>query len=97
MIFKIAMLQKQASIDITKNTAAVLAALEEAKALKCDLLLLPEAFLTSYKLPIVQNEALSETSVHIENVRRKAAETGVACLLTSFMKGRERPTNSPCS
>ena len=32
MIFKIAMLQKQASIGITKNTAAVLAALEEAKA-----------------------------------------------------------------
>ena len=94
MIFKIAMLQKQASLDITKNTAAVLAALEEAKALKCDLLLLPEAFLTSYKLPIVQNEALSETSVHIENVRRKAKDLGVACLLTSFMKGRERPKNS---
>ena len=94
MIFKIAMLQKQASLDITKNTAAVLAALEEAKALKCDLLLLPEAFLTSYKLPIVQNEALSETSVHIDNVRREAKDLGVARLLPSFRKGRERPTTS---
>ena len=69
MKMKLAILQKK-SLDrqVEKNTETVIEAMKEAAGQKADILLLPEAFLTGYQLPLENREALSDDSPYIRKV-----------------------------
>ena len=67
MIFKIAILQKKSpDRQCTKSTEIIIAKMKEAAENGADLLLLPEAFLTGYELPMSNEEALPDDNPYLQ-------------------------------
>lgn len=63
MKFKIAILQmKSLNRQYQKNTDIVVEKMEEASENGADILLLPEAFITGYELPVSNDEALADNN-----------------------------------
>lgn len=93
--FTIAVLQKRARPRACEENANTVAeALAEAHTRGADLLLLPEAFLTGYQLPISNEEALAPSAPPVLRVREAAARHKVGVVVTAFTKGRLRPRNT---
>ncbi|MGN1020690.1 MAG: carbon-nitrogen hydrolase family protein [Aristaeellaceae bacterium] len=95
MIFTVAALQ-QPSLDrrAEESTEIVLGRMEEAASLGADLLLLPEAFLTGYALPMTNQEALPEDSPCLGRIRDAAKRLSLAVVVTAIARGKEKPRNT---
>lgn len=95
MIFRVAILQMRSfDREKEKNTKIVLTKMEEAVKNKADIVLLPECFLTGYKLPIENSEALADCDPCIIKIRKAAKAFGIGVIVTAFTKGRGKPQNS---
>ena len=95
MNIKIAVLQKK-SLDrqVEESTKIAISYMKEAKAQGADILLFPECFLTGYKLPISNEEALADTDESILHISRAAARLQLGVVITGLTKGEKRPQNS---
>lgn len=94
-IFRVAVLQKCAVPgEYEINTQEILGGMEAAAQNKADLLLLPEAFITGYRMPVINEQALDENSIYIKRICSKAAELGIGVVATAFSKGEEKPRNT---
>lgn len=92
---KIAILQKRSlNRQLSRSTEIVLETMEEAAKSGADILLLPEAFLTGYALPMDNGEALSDTDPHLGEIREKAKTLQLGVVVTAITKGRKKPRNS---
>lgn len=96
-IFRVAILQKTSlGRNCDANTELVLREMEICAAHQADILLLPECFLTGYRFPVSNGEALDVDDPHIARLccAAKAMQTGVVA--TAFTKGKHKPRNSAC-
>ncbi|MGN0971586.1 MAG: carbon-nitrogen hydrolase family protein, partial [Aristaeellaceae bacterium] len=95
MTFTVAALQ-QPSLDRQPEQSAdiVIHRMEEAAALGADMLLLPEAFLTGYVLPMTNGEALPEDSPCLRRVCAAAKRLGLGVVVTAITRGKEKPRNT---
>ncbi|MGN0745587.1 MAG: carbon-nitrogen hydrolase family protein [Aristaeellaceae bacterium] len=95
MTFTVAALQ-QPSLDRQMERSAdnVIRRMEEAAALGADMLLLPEAFLTGYALPMTNDEALTEDSPCLQRVCAAAKRLGLGVVATAITRGHEKPRNT---
>ncbi|MDE5937491.1 MAG: carbon-nitrogen hydrolase family protein [Lachnospiraceae bacterium] len=97
MKFKTAVLQKRAlSRQTEKNTDTVIKSMEEAAREGADILLLPEAFLTGYELPISNEEALAADSPYLLQICEAAKRLRIGVVATAFTQGVLKPKNSAC-
>lgn len=95
MKLKTAILQmKSRNRQCAESADIVICRMEEAANRGADILLLPEAFLTGYALPMDNGEALADDDPVIGRIRDAAARLSVGVVLTAITKGRERPRNS---
>lgn len=94
-VFRIAVWQKRSAIrECEKNTEDILHAMEQAKQKHADILLLPEAFINGYEMPVSKEEAIDENSIYIKRICEKAKELAVGVVTTAFSKGTERARNT---
>lgn len=95
MTFTVAALQ-QPSLDRQPERSAdnVIRRMEEAAALGADMLLLPEAFLTGYALPMTNGEALTEDSPCLQRVCAATKRLGLGVVATAITRGHEKPRNT---
>ncbi len=95
MTFTVAVLQ-QPSLDrrLEESTQIVLRRMEEASSLGADMLLLPEAFLTGYVLPMTNQEALAEDSPFLRRICEGAKRLNLAVVATAITRGKEKPRNT---
>ena len=92
---KIAVLQQRAEYRACeRNADTVIEMLEQTSKNGADILLLPEAFLTGYQLPITNQEALTQNSESILRVCEAAKYYRTGALLTAFTKGEQKPRNT---
>lgn len=95
MKLKIAILQmKSLNRQYQKNTDIVIRMMKEAAENCADVILLPEAFLTGYELPMSNEEALSDKSTYLEQICTAAAELQIGVVVTCITKGKKNPQNS---
>ena len=95
MNFRVAILQKKSLTGkYQENTDVILQKMKEAAGNAADLLLLPEAYLTGYTLPISNEEALSDDNPYLKQICNAARELQLGVVVTAFTKGTERPQNS---
>ena len=95
MKFKVAVLQmKSFNRKYQKNADVVIHTMKEASANGADILLLPEAFLTGYELPMSNEEALADSNPYLEQIRSAAAELHIGVVATAITKGKKNPQNS---
>ena len=95
MNFRVAILQKKSLTGkYQENTDVILQKMKEAVGNAADLLLLPEAYLTGYTLPISNEEALSDDNPYLKQLCDTAKELQLGVVVTAFTKGTERPQNS---
>lgn len=94
MNFRIAVLQKRSGDSVKENVDMILHFIEQASAHRADILLMPECFVTGYKLPIGNDEAVSDNGEWIETICRAALEKGIGVVATALTKGRQKPQNS---
>lgn len=95
MKLKVAILQmKSPNRQYQKSTELVLARMKEATENKADLLLLPEAFLTGYELPMSNQEALADSSPYLQQICSAARELHIGVVVTAITKGIKKPQNS---
>ena len=85
---------RSAAGALERNTQTVLTAMKYAAAQGADLLLLPECFLTGYRFPVGNDDALADDDAHLTRLRAAARENGVGVVATAFTKGRQKPRNS---
>ena len=78
---KIAILQKK-SLDrqFSRNTETVIGTMKEAAKNGADILLLPEAFLTGYSLPMDNKEALSDRNLYLQKISEAAKNSTLVSL-----------------
>ncbi|MGN0777979.1 MAG: carbon-nitrogen hydrolase family protein [Aristaeellaceae bacterium] len=95
MMLTVAVLQQQ-SLDrqVARSTDIVIQRMEEAAALGADILLLPEVFLTGYRLPMTNDEALPADSPWIRRICSAAKRLRMGVVLTALIRGTERPRNT---
>lgn len=95
MKLKVAVLQKR-SLDrqFAKSTEIVLGRMQEAAEHGADILLLPEAFLTGYELPMTNGEALSDDSPYLLKICNAAKALRLGVVVTAITKGRQKPQNA---
>lgn len=94
-MFRVAVLQAASQIrNPQRNMERIIEVMSEAKKCEADILLLPEAFLTGYDLPISNEEALDRESIYIREICESAKRTGIGCVLTTFTKGIRKPRNT---
>ncbi len=94
-IFRIAVLQERAlKREYERNTQKVLCEMAHAKENRADILLLPEAFLTGYDLPISKEEAIDENDQYIKRICEKAKELQIGVVATTFSKGVQKARNT---
>ena len=95
MKLKVAVLQK-GSLDrqFAKSTEIVLGRMQEAAEHGADILLLPEAFLTGYELPMTNGEALSDDSPYLLKICNAAKALRLGVVVTAITKGRQKPQNA---
>lgn len=95
MKFKVAVLQmKSLNRQYQNSTDILIRRMEEASKNGADILLLPEAFLTGYVLPMRNDEALAEQNPYLEQIRAAAAELHIGVVATAITRGMEKPQNS---
>lgn len=95
MKFKVAVLQMR-SLDrkFRESADIVIHMMKEASENGADILLLPEAFLTGYGLPMSNEEALADENPYLEQIRTAAAGLHIGVVATAIAKGKEKPQNS---
>ena len=95
MKFKIAILQKK-SLDrqCARSTEIIIEKMKESSENGADILLLPEAFLTGYHLPMSNEEALCDNNPYIQKICETAKNLHLGVVATAITKGREKPRNS---
>lgn len=94
-MFRVAILQMQASgKDRAKNTEIILTRMKEASAGGADILLLPECFITSYELPIGNEEALPDQNEYLGKICETAAKLKTGVVATALTRGANKPQNS---
>lgn len=59
-----------------------------------DILLLPEAFLTGYELPMNNEEALSDNDPYLQKICQTAKGLHLGVVVTAITKGQNKPQNS---
>ena len=95
MKFKVAVLQmKSLNRKYQENTDSVIHMMEEASENGADILLLPEAFLSGYELPMSNEKAFADSNPYLEQIRIAAAELHIGVVATAFTKGKKKPQNS---
>ncbi len=95
MKFKVAVLQmKSLNRQYKENTEIVIGMMKKAAENRADILLLPEAFLTGYAMPIDNEEALSEQNSYLEQICVAASKLHVGVVVTALTKGQKKPRNS---
>ena len=95
MKFKIAILQmKSLNRQQNESTDIVLQKMREAAENKADILLLPEAFLTGYELPMSNEEALADSNPYLRQICDAAKQLNIGVTVTSITKGKKKPQNS---
>lgn len=94
-VFRVAVLQARAQIrKPQKNMESIIEVMSEAKRCEADMLLLPEAFLTGYDLPVSNEEALDRESIYVQKICEAAKKIKIGCVLTTFTKGIRKPRNT---
>lgn len=94
-MFRVAILQMQAAgKDRAKNTEIILTRMKEASAGGADILLLPECFITSYELPIGNEEALPDQNEYLGKICETAAKLKTGVVATALTRGANKPQNS---
>lgn len=92
---KIAILQRKSlNRQLSQNTEIVMETMKEAAENGADILLLPEAFLTGYELPMSNEEALSDGNPYLQQICKTAKELRLGVVATAITKGQKRPQNS---
>lgn len=95
MTLNVAVLQKKSlNRQCQKSTDIIIEKMREAAKNEADILLLPEAFLTGYELPMSNAEALAENSPYISKICDAARELRLGVVLTAITKGANKPQNS---
>lgn len=95
MKLKTAILQMRSeNREYQKNTDIVIEKMAEASENGADILLLPEAFITGYGLPMGNDEALADDSVYLQQICDAAKRLGIGVVATAFTKGKQKPQNS---
>lgn len=95
MKLKIAVLQmKSLNRQPQKSTDIVMDKMVEAAKNNADILLLPEAFLTGYVLPMSNDEALSDGNPYLQQICDAARKLHIGVVATAITKGVEKPKNS---
>ena len=99
MNLKVAILQmKSLNRQCEKSTGIILQKMEEAAAAGADILLLPEAFLTGYELPMTNEEALADDNPYLAQICRAAAgqkrcsASSITVPSSCSLRARIRPT-----
>ena len=88
MIFKTAILQQRAKYRAyDDNTQTIIAQMAAAGRKGADILLLPEAYITGYELPISYEEALDVQNPYIDQLCAAAREHHIGVVATAFTKG----------
>ncbi len=94
MKFKVAVLQmKSLNRQYKENIEIVIGMMKKAAENRADILLLPEAFLTGYAMPIDNEEALSEQNSYLEQICVAASKLRVGVVVTALTKGQKKPRN----
>ncbi|MGN0142287.1 MAG: carbon-nitrogen hydrolase family protein [Roseburia sp.] len=92
---KIAILQRKSlNRQLSQNTEIVMETMKEAAENGADILLLPEAFLTGYELPMSNEEALSDGNPYLQQICKTAKELRLGVVATAITKGQKKPQNS---
>ena len=95
MKFKVAILQmKSLNRQYQKSSDIVIRMMKKASENGADILLLPEAFLTGYELPISNEEALADQNPYLDKICTAAAELNIGAVITAITKGAKKPQNS---
>ena len=94
-IAKIAILQKKSlNRQPSRSAEIVVKTMKEAAENGADILLLPEAFLTGYELPMTNEEALPDSDPCFQEICNAAKALRLGVVVTAITKGRKRPRNS---
>ncbi|MGN0202964.1 MAG: carbon-nitrogen hydrolase family protein, partial [Coprococcus sp.] len=92
---KIAILQKKSfNRQPSRSTEIVMETMKEAAENGADILLLPEAFLTGYELPMSNEEALADNNPYLLQICKAAKELRLGVVVTAITKGQKKPQNS---
>lgn len=95
MKFKVAILQmKSLNRQYQKSADIVIRMMKKASENGADILLLPEAFLTGYELPMSNEEALADQNPYLDKICTAAAALRIGAVITAITKGRKKPQNS---
>lgn len=95
MKFKVAILQMESlNRQYQKSSDIVIRMMKKASENGADILLLPEAFLTGYELPISNEEALADQNPYLDKICTAAAELNIGAVITAITKGAKKPQNS---
>ncbi len=95
MKFMVAILQmKSLNRQYQKSSDIVIRMMKKASENGADILLLPEAFLTGYELPISNEEALADQNPYLDKICTAAAELNIGAVITAITKGAKKPQNS---
>lgn len=95
MNFKIAILQmKSPNRQCRESTDIILSKMKEAAENAADILLLPEAFMTGYELPMSNDEALADSNPYLQQICDTAKQLQLGVVATAITKGRTKPQNS---
>ena len=95
MIFKTAILQQRAQHRAYEyNTQTIIDQMAAAGRNGADILLLPEAYITGYELPIQYEEALDVQNPYIDRICQAAREHHIGVVATAFTKGHLKPRNT---
>lgn len=91
----VAILQmKSLNRQYQKSSDIVIRMMKKASENGADILLLPEAFLTGYELPISNEEALADQNPYLDKICTAAAELNIGAVITAITKGAKKPQNS---
>ncbi len=95
MIFRVGILQTPSTNNsIRENTETVISKMSEAVNSNADILLIPECFITGYRLPITNEEALADNSPYIADICEAAKRLHIGVVATALTKGSVKPQNS---
>lgn len=95
MMWKVAILQMHSrNRDKDYNTKTILSKMKEAASHGADILLLPEAFITGYELPIDNTEALQDNDNCLAEICSAARDYRIGVVATAFTQETHKPHNS---